>query len=79
MPEVGEDALQGKEEYINGHHTFTVTTQKIVRAGGLMVSLTHPNQRTAEKTGKSTGESGWAVSKGDEVMVFKATIVFESV
>lgn len=77
MPEVGDDAIQGKKEYINGLHTFTVTTQKSVLASGMMVSITRAGQTHAEKTSKSTGECGWEVNKGDTVLVYNAEVVFD--
>lgn len=77
MPEVGADAVRGKKEYINGPHTFTVTTQKSVRASGMMVSVTRAGQTHAEKTSKTTGERGWEVNKGDTVLVYNAEVVFD--
>ena len=77
MSDVGADALQGKKEYIKGPHTFTVTTQTIVFANGLMVSITQAGQKQAGKTAKSSGDSGWSVSEGDKVMVYEAEVWFE--
>lgn len=77
MPDIGADALQGKKEYIKGNHTFTVTTQTKVIANGLMVSVIRAGQPKAEKTMKSTGDTGWSVSEGDKVRVFDAEVYLE--
>jgi len=77
MPEVGAIAIQGKKEYIDGLHTFTVITPSTVSASGMMVSVTRAGQSQAEKTAKTTGEKGWKVSEGDKVMVYNAEVVFQ--
>lgn len=76
MPEVGVDALNGKEEYINGRHIFIVTDQTSVNASGMFVSVTRAGQEKAEHIGKTTGKGGWTVRRGDEVTVYNVTVVF---
>lgn len=48
MPEVGAIAVQGKKEYIDGLHTFTVTNKTNVSASGMMVSVIRAGQSLAE-------------------------------
>lgn len=72
MPDIGADALKGKEEYIDGHHTFTITTQKRVVARGMMVSLTRVGEKKVEIMSKTTGKEGWDISEGDKVDVYNA-------
>jgi hypothetical protein len=78
MPKaVGEDALNGIKEHIEGFHTFTVTDQSKVKATGLLVGITRAGESSEEKTEKSTGAEGWNVSRNDKVRIYNADIVFE--
>ena len=77
MTEIGENALNGIDEYIEGPHTFTVTVQEKVRAAGMMVQIKRAGRSDAEKPAKSTGPAGWSVTKGDQVLVYKANTKFE--
>lgn len=77
MTEIGENALNGIEEYIEGPHTFTVTVQEKVRADGMMVQIKRAGKSFPEKPAKRTGQAGWSVKKGDEVLVYRANTRFE--
>lgn len=73
---VGEDALSGIKEHIEGFHTFTVTNQSKVIADGLMVGIIPAGESVQATTGKSTGTDGWKVSQGDKVRVYNVDIEF---
>lgn len=77
MPkQVGDDALNGIKEYIDGDFTFTVTDQKRVIADGMMVMIFRPGEDNACFHRKETGPDGYSVSKGYTVEVRKANVVF---
>lgn len=73
---VGEDALSGIKEHIEGFHTFTVTNQSKVIAEGLMVGIIPAGQTIQTITEKSTGADGWTVGQGDRVRVYNVDIEF---
>lgn len=75
MP-TGAQALAGKKEYINGLHTFTVTTQTKVFGTGMMVSLFPKGKAEADKTDTVTAEGGWDLTRGDRVKVYNAEVWF---
>lgn len=77
MSEVGANALQGNEEFIEGRHTFEVTDQSRVIASGMLVSLTPNGHSEVQKSARETDSKGWEVKKGDKVMVYRATVVFK--
>lgn len=73
---VGEDALDGISERIEGAHTFVVTDQKKVVASGIVIMIFAPGQSEATWYGKDTGEGGVDVSEGFQVQVLNVTIFF---
>lgn len=74
--EVGEDALNGIRERIDGWHTFTVTTQSQVFGSGMLIGVTRDGQSVEEKTENSTGDAGWDVAMNDRVRVFNVEVWF---
>jgi hypothetical protein len=72
----GEDALAGKDELIEGHHTFTVGDQSKVVGNGVLIAIFPPGQTSAIWQGNTTGSEGKSVSTGYEVKVLKATVKF---
>lgn len=76
MSAVGENALNGIEENIEGEHTFIVDLQRLVIAEGMMVMVWEPGKTLAFFHKKSTGQEGVRVSKGYKVRVYNAKVVF---
>lgn len=74
MPEVGSNALKGIEEYIEGHHSFKVTTQSKVKADRMYIAITRARESTVKKVAKSTGRDRWNVSKEDNINVYNAHV-----
>jgi hypothetical protein len=72
----GEDALDGKDETIQGQHIFTVGTQTKVEGKGTLIAIFPPGQTSATWQGNDTGSEGKTVSTGYQVRVLNATIKF---
>lgn len=72
---VGEDALNGKPEKIDGWHTFLVDGQKRIVAAGLVIMIYAPGQQMPVWHGNDTGE-GEDVAEGYKVEVFNVSIHF---
>lgn len=77
MPDIGDDALNGKQEYIEGEHTFTVGEQTLVIAKGMMITIIQPGASQASFHRTNTGPEGQPVSRGCKVKVYNANVEFK--